>query len=142
MTTIAEGKLQNETFLPVFEEIADWQLSVVRRYPEASFSVLVVEPQLSKEGTAREVLEQLAEFYAMVRGVVRASDLTAQGSGNEVWLLLPHSDANGALMRLRAHFAKHNAQVRIEAAGVDLQHGRALPESAAQLMGDLRHTLP
>ncbi len=142
MNAISDGFLTNETLMPVFEEITDWQLSVVRRYPEASFSVVVIEPRLDVDFTPRERADKLLEFYATVRQTVRASDLTSQGRGNEIWVLLPHSDAQGAVARLRAHFAAVKATVAIEAAGYAVRHAGMLPDSAAQLMGDLRQMMP
>lgn len=134
--------LQNEAFMPVFEEILDWQLSVVRRYPAASLAVIVVEPQLDdiESGSARDA--RLAEFNSALRHVIRASDMTARGGRHEVWLMLPHSDAQGALARLKAEFVTLAASVRLDSAAINLRHGKPLPESAAQLMGDLRRSLP
>lgn len=139
----AEAPLQNEAFLPVFEEILDWQLSVVRRYPEASLAVLVIEPHLgASDDTPAERDAKLAHFNRTLRQVIRASDLTARGVRHEVWLMLPHSDAQGALARLRAVFAQNAVSVRLESAAIDLRHGKPMPDSAAQLMGDLRQSLP
>lgn len=137
-----DAPLQNETFMPVFEEITDWQLAVARRYPQASFAVLVLEPKLAPAELAGPQDKQLEEFHRAVRAAVRTSDLTARGVRNEVWMLLPHSDSEGALARLRAMFISQGVRVRLEAAGIDIVHGQPMPDNAAQLMGDLRQSLP
>jgi hypothetical protein len=134
--------LQNETFMPVFEEIMDWQLNVVRRHAKATFAVLVVEPNLlSTSQDSYQWSVVMTEFHKSLRQVIRTSDLSAFGNGNEVWLLLPHSDASGALARLRILFASAGTGLSLKGASINLRHGDVLPDSAVQLIGDLRQSL-
>lgn len=78
--------LPNETFMPVFEEMLDWQLSVARRYPNAPFAVLVAEPQFlsSHRAVSPQRTAELREFSSVLRQTIRASDLTAYGRFDEV----------------------------------------------------------
>jgi hypothetical protein len=136
MTAALTPALPNEMFLPVFEEVLDWQLNVLRRYPQATLTVLVIEPKLS--GLVDEALEDAVRAFRIdLCRTIRASDLVAQGLGNEVWLLLPHSDGAGALARLRDVFGNTETPV-YRSATLDVQYGTVLPDNAAHLMGDLR----
>jgi hypothetical protein len=137
--TAALTALPNEMFLPVFEEVLDWQLNILRRYPQATLTVLVVEPAVS-DVVGESQAETVDAFRHALCRTIRASDLVAQGLGNEVWLLLPHSDGEGALARLREVFGTTDTPV-YRSATLDVLYGAVLPDSAAQLMGDLRHQL-
>lgn len=131
--------LPNEMFLPVFEEVLDWQLNVLRRYPEATLTVLVVEPAVADlADDARDAAVE--SFRQALCRTIRASDLVAQGLGSEVWLLLPHSDGEGALARLRDVFGATQTPV-YRSATLDVVYGTVLPDSAAHLMGNLRRQL-
>lgn len=131
--------LPNETFMPVFEEMLDWQMSVVRRYPNASFAVLVAEPKFLSlhPAVSPQRTAELREFSGLLRQTIRASDLTAYGHLNEVWLMLPHSDGAGSVARLRAAFASLQG-LRLQCAFVNVAHGRAMPASAYELIESLR----
>ena len=137
--TAALTALPNEMFLPVFEEVLDWQLNILRRYSQATLTVLVVEPAVS-DVVGESQAETVDAFRHALCRTIRASDLVAQGLGNEVWLLLPHSDGEGALARLREVFGTTDTPV-YRSATLDVLYGAVLPYSAAQLMGDLRHQL-
>lgn len=139
MTATLNSALPNEMFLPVFEEVLDWQLNILRRYPQATLTVLVVEPALAE--VAGDAVDAAVEAFrlALCR-TIRASDLVAKGLGSEVWLLLPHSDGDGALSRLRDVFGTTDTPV-YRSATFDVQYGAVLPDNAAHLMGDLRRQL-
>jgi hypothetical protein len=139
-TTGAGAALPNEMFLPVFEEVVDWQLNILRRYPTATLTVVVLEPRLDHQADVNAQEATLTAFrQALCRGI-RASDLVAQGLASEVWLLLPHSDGEGALARLREMFEATPTPL-FRSATLDLQYGQVLPDHAHQLMGDLRRKL-
>lgn len=131
--------LPNEMFLPVFEEVLDWQLNIVRRYAKATLTVLVIEPRLDKlDEAAREAA--LTDFRLALRRTMRTSDLVALGLGSEVWLLLPLSDGEGALARLREMFGITDTPL-FRSAMMDLSYGMVLPDNGAQMMGDMRSML-
>jgi len=135
----ASAPLPNEMFLPVFEEVLDWQLNIVRRYAKATLTVLVIEPRLDKlDEAAREVA--LTDFRLALRRTMRTSDLVALGLGSEVWLLLPLSDGEGALARLREMFGITDTPL-FRSAMMDLSYGMVLPDNGAQMMGDMRSML-
>lgn len=139
-TSGAPVLLPNEMFLPVFEEVVDWQLNILRRYPHSTLTVVVLEPKLEHLATDDERGEALAAFRRALCRCIRASDLVAQGLACEVWLLLPYSDGAGALARLREVF-ETTATPLFRSATADLMYGAVLPDTGAQLMGDLRREL-
>lgn len=131
--------LPNEMFLPVFEEVLDWQLNILRRYPQATVTVFVIEPAIAHLAEDAQ-LAALNDFRAALRRTIRASDLVARGLGSEVWLLLPHSDGAGALARMNEVFGA-SGKAGYRSAMLDIQYGMVMPDNGAQLMGDLRQQL-
>ena len=90
--------------LPVFNELLNWQIELVRRYGEPGFSLLGV-----RFVNMQETFAQLGELrgHALLDGLVerlqetiRETDRCSRSSEELLWMLLPRTNAEG-LVRLQ-----------------------------------------
>lgn len=83
----------------LFTHDLNWLLIQAERYKATNFSVLGLYfpniPELISEVGHHNVFQLLEGFSGHIRSLVRRTDLCARTVENTIWILLPHTDAEG-----------------------------------------------
>lgn len=88
-------------FIPkeLFIHDLDWLLISSRRYPDITFSLYGIYfanlPELADLFGHAKLLQILESFAQRLRAMLRTPDLSTRTAENMLWLLLPHTDAQG-----------------------------------------------
>lgn len=89
----------NYTHPKMFEEHINWMLRMLKRYPDAPFSLIGIRlcnvPEIVDRLGRQQTYQLLETFAERLRQLVRSTDIATRTALETIWLLLPRTDTEG-----------------------------------------------
>ncbi|WP_092387128.1 TackOD1 domain-containing metal-binding protein [Halopseudomonas salegens] len=128
-----------------FQNLLDWQIQQLRRYPDTPpCSLLALRfSNLEQLLSTPEGQASMDELIERIKDAIRDTDRCSRSSENLLWLLLPHTDRNGVdvLSRRLSDFtsllAIRDSAPDVQASALTLPHDLLAEEDAPLLIGRL-----